>query len=1587
MIYFDLEVSAKTNLILDFGAVKDNNSKIHTSNVEEFYNFIKDVKFFVGHNVINHDFTYFNNYHQLKKFKSKDMIDTLFLSTLLFPEDPYHKLVKDYKLYTEELNNPLNDSIIVRSLFGDILEAFNNLNDNMKKIYYSLLSDMDGFSAFFKFLNYKERFLNVNKIITTEFHLNICENAKLSSYMKKYPVELSYALAIVSTKKNSSLLPPWILKSYPKVEDILWDLRNVSCEQCEYCENNLSPQKALNKYFDYDSFRKFEGVSLQEEAVVRSIKNESIITIFPTGGGKSLAFQLPALMANTNVKGLTVVISPLQSLMKDQVDSLINKGINSAVTLNGLLNPIERQQAIKQVKYGNASILYISPESLRNKNIQNILLGRQVVRFVIDEAHCFSTWGHDFRVDYQYIGDFIKEYQEIKKLKNPTPVSCFTATAKKQVILDIEHYFKEKLDLNMKVIETHGARKNLSYEVIKFANDDDKFKTLKELLVESKVPTIIYATTTKTVDDLYDKLKRENFSVAKFHGKMEKEDKIVEQNKFMDNKTDIMVATSAFGMGVDKNNIKRIVHFEISDSLENYIQEAGRAGRNEDILATCYIFFSDNDLNRHFRMLNDSKLNLKEIQQIWSGIKGLTKNRNNVSYSALEIARHSGWDEDVVINLSTRVTTAIASLEQVGYVKRSFNTPLVYANSLLAKSVIEANKLIDEAIIFDEKEVAIAKRVTQFLISEKYIKQGKTEIPEARVDYIADNLALETTHVIKVVRKLIEINILKDDKDLVAEIVNNTTSIGPIRIVRLYDKIINYLLNKFTNERTSYNLKSIYQELLEKEIKCELKDVKRIIHYLAKTTIIEVEKQGKDNFIIKVYDDPITQLNNFSNFEKANEFIVEYLYEKKKQSTEKNVVHFSVMEVVNEYNRVNQLLSLVLNMKDVEDRIFYLQTIGAIQIEGGFFVVYQRLDITKKELNPRKQYTKEDYLTLKNFYENRKQQIHIVGEFANIMHENKTKALAYVDDYFIMDYQDFVKKYFPGNQKDKLNLNMSLNRYNELFGKLTDEQLAVINDKDNETIAVAAGPGSGKTKLLVHKLAAILYNEDIRSEQLLMLTFSRVAATDFKEKLADLIGSSAYYIDIRTFHSYAFDVLGKVGNINETDNVVKVATEKITNHEVDPVKATKMILVIDEAQDMDEKEYKLVEALIDYNENLRVIAVGDDDQNIYEFRGADSKYFHMFAKKDEAFYELSLNFRAKNNLVDFSNKIVNVINKRLKKKKIKPFRKESGHIKLTKYNEEAFIMPFIEDLLNSRLKGTTAILTLKNEEALQITGILNKKEKRAQLIQANDLIKTFNVYEIREFYNDLEKMSLNANFKITDKAWIEVYKRFSSMFSKLKDYELYRKILNKFKQTAGDNVFISDLYEYLLETNLSDFYIEAPYVVSTLHKTKGKEFNNVFIYYNSSKRLLNDELRALYVAITRAKDNLNIHTNNKVFNWIKDITNLRIIENEKKIEEPNRFVYTFGFSEVNLGYFKYVQHNVKNALPGDKLEINDDVITHNGNKIIQLSKKGKELVASRSELGYKIKEVSLEQVLYWYNKEKKEEYLIVFPKIVFDKDE
>lgn len=234
------------------------------------------------------------------------------------------------------------------------------------------------------------------------------------------------------------------------------------------------------------------------------------------------------------------------------------------------------------------------------------------------------------------------------------------------MIKDIKFYFEDRLGLELDEFITNKGRTNLSYEVVNVEDPTRKMSYLLGILKDCEKPTIIYASRTKRVEEVCSLVKEAGFNATYFHGKLDKETKKTNMDAFMTEQYEIIVATSAFGMGVDKDNVKTVIHYNISDSLENYVQEAGRAGRDERINGKCYILYSEEDLNRHFSLLQQSKLNHKEIKDIWRAIKGQAKFRDKISQSALEIAKNSGWDAEM-LDLETKVKTAISALEDQGF--------------------------------------------------------------------------------------------------------------------------------------------------------------------------------------------------------------------------------------------------------------------------------------------------------------------------------------------------------------------------------------------------------------------------------------------------------------------------------------------------------------------------------------------------------------------------------------------------------------------------------------------------------------------------------------------------------------------------------------------------------------------------------------------------------------------------------------------------------------------------------------------------------------------------------------------------------
>ena len=1571
--FVDVEVGLKDKRIHDIGILRWDGAKYHSADKRAAISFLEDVDFVCGHNVIHHDMKYLLG-DEVQRWQ---LVDTLYVSPLLFPERPYHHLLKDDKLMNEQMNNPVNDCEKACDLLMDEIAKWKALPDVHRFIYATLLRDVPEFAGFLAMVDAEVcDETTLVEHIHTAYDGRICRHADLAAIIEQQPVELAFALALISTTERNSITPPWVLHNYPNVENVVHRLRHTRCvEGCDYCRKYLDAHYNLKYFFGYDQFRTYEGEPLQENAVKAAVDSKSLLAIFPTGGGKSLTFQLPALMEARSVHGITVVISPLQSLMKDQVDNLAERGITDAVTINGLLDPISRSLAIERVQNGDASLLYIAPEMLRSKTIEKILMARHVVRFVVDEAHCFSSWGQDFRVDYLYIGKFISEYQKRKQLQRPIPVSCFTATAKQKVVQDICDYFKQTLNLDLQLFASSASRTNLRYSVIHAETDEDKYMKLRSLIAESDCPTIVYVSRTKRTKMLAEKLTRDGYKALPFNGRMDSDEKIANQEAFMSDNVRIIVATSAFGMGVDKSDVGLVVHYDISDSLENYVQEAGRAGRNPHLQAKCFVLYNDNDLDKHFILLNQTKLSISEIQQVWKAVKDMTRQRMQTCCSALEIARKAGWD-DSVTDIETRVRTAIAALEQAGYLERGNNVPHVYATGITVKSMDEARKRITSSLLFHNEEVEKAVRIIKSLISQKHIAKAQDAEAESRVDYLADILGLTKSEVVSAVERMRQEGILADTKDVSAYLNDTGESENRSRLLlRRFTRLERYILDHITDDALRISCKQLNDDAQKNGITTATeKDIRTLLYFLTVKGYTRKKEDAAHNIELTRQADMQSTIKRFEKRLNICTFAVEWLYRQAQNTTleesKKNGVQFSVVELLNDLKAQGQTFFESLDdlqLEDVEESLLYLSKIGALKLEGGFLVLYNAMNIRRLKDN-KLRYKQEDYRMLNEFYRQKIQQVHIVGEYANLMVRDYDAALQYVHDYFQMDYKAFVQKYFKGERVEQIERNITSKKYEQLFNQLSKKQMQIISDKESRVIVVAAGPGSGKTRVLVHKLASLLLLEDVKHEQLLMLTFSRAAATEFKQRLMGLIGNAAHFVEIKTFHSYAFDLLGRIGNLEDAKDVVGRAARMISEGEVEPNRIGKTVLVVDEAQDMSSEEFALVRALMSVNEEMRVIAVGDDDQNIYEFRGSDSNYMRQLLADDKStFVEMTENYRSTQHVVAFANAFVKGIHNRMKQTPILSMSKDEGTVVVTHHASHIMFQRVVSDLLRQCNSGTISVLTHTNEEAVILVALLRKHGLRSKLIQSMDGFRFWNMAEVRLFLKYIERDTHTPI--VTDEVWNEAKRKTFQAYATSSSLPYLKRCIELFEK-INKAKYLTDFKELVFESTTEDFCdtSDADVVVSTIHKSKGCEFDDVYMLVSQPQHVTDSEMRSYYVGMTRARKRLFIYTNSTLFDRLPaDIHQV----DQTPYVFPDEVMLQLSHKDVNLGFFKSRKKEILSLRSGEKLCFANNLlyVPNNQQPVAQLSQKMQAELAQWALKGYLVSSATIRFVVAWKPKD------------------
>ena len=480
----------------------------------------------------------------------------------------------------------------------------------------------------------------------------------------------------------------------------------------------ISALEILKKYWNHNAFR-----APQDQIINAVTENNNVIALLPTGGGKSVCFQIPAMIKD----GICIVISPLIALMQDQVDSLNNKGIKAATIPSGTSQD-DLITLFDNIRFGNYKFLYLSPERLQSIFIQEKIKQLNVNLIAIDEAHCISEWGHDFRPSYRNI-------KILKELKPAAPIIALTATATKEVIDDISKSLEIK---NATIFKKSFYRDNLAYQIFSL---EDKLGRLLQICTKTKTPIIIYVSSRNKTKEIATFLNANKFKASFYHGGLSAGNKQEAFDNWISEKTPIIVATNAFGMGIDKDNVKVVVHLDLPNSIENYIQEAGRAGRNGQ-KAFSAVLANKNDIRIYKERSENAFPTISEIKQIYKNI-----------FSHFQIAKGELLENAFEFNLlafadkykiaANKIATTINLLEVNGIIQIS--------NSYNKKSTVQFTTTSNRVLKYSKSDSNTTKVIQLLLRSYGGIFEQETKVDEF---WLAKKANLLSKQVVAILLKL-----------------------------------------------------------------------------------------------------------------------------------------------------------------------------------------------------------------------------------------------------------------------------------------------------------------------------------------------------------------------------------------------------------------------------------------------------------------------------------------------------------------------------------------------------------------------------------------------------------------------------------------------------------------------------------------------------------------------------------------------------------------------------------------------------------------------------------------------------------------
>jgi ATP-dependent DNA helicase RecQ len=1616
-LLLDLEVSHQGK-ILKIGAVlgdstiaRSGTTPLETAS-RELTRLTHGANCLLGHNLARHDLPILREHAPGLAIHQLPVIDTLVLSPICFPENPYHRLVKDYKLVRESINDPVADARQAAALFADEFRSLDGLKQKepgLFEVLHFLLStpehDTDQlargmallFGAFGSALPTKDRVMArcrelIPKWGCTSFPVN---DELIQTQAHRFA--LAYSLTWLRVAGSNSVLPPWVRLEHPLTGEMIRRLREVPCDSadCSYCRRVHNSKEQLRTFFGFDAFRLAplgsSGGSLQQEIVEAGMRNESLLAILPTGGGKSLCYQLPALVRNYRRGVLTIILSPLQALMKDQVDGLVRRtGTSFAAALYGLLTPPERSDVLRRIRLGDVALLYVSPEQLRNRSFSEAIGQREIGCWVFDEAHCLSKWGHDFRPDYLYAGRFIREFSKKQGVEIPA-ITCFTATAKQDVCDEILAFFKAEAGRDLKLFAGGVERDNLHFEVQTIA-DSSKLGRIHELLSDRlregrPGSAIIFRATRKEAELTSEFLLSHGWKAAHFHAGLLPPEKKRIQDEFLAGDTRIICATNAFGMGIDKEDVRLVIHADTPGSLENYLQEAGRAGRDGK-KAECVLLYAEQDCERQFRMEAFSELSRRDIAQILRSLRKAARgDKQEIVITAGEILRDEELQIDIDVQdrmADTKVRTAISWLERASLLQRDENVTSVFQARPLVQSLAEAQTKIATLNLSATEQslwIAILREIFNSAPTESLTVDRLASLPEF-ADYAKGNPTASanpeflSAKILKILGSMTRVGLMKRDMRLTAFVRHKVADHSRLRLDRVLTidrKLVDILALEEPDPEgwMPLSLRLLNQRLRENSCDSSTDLVRSLLKSLSEdgrggtgNGTVDLRYIGRDSYRVRVRRNWTFISELAEKRRRLSSVVLDTLLAKIPSEAPPRADFLLEFHFEELHRAIEEDMLLRSEIKDmdaaIERALMFLHEQRVIVLQHGLAVFRSAMTIRFQPEARGGKYKNSDYQPLEHHYKERVLQVHVMSEYARLGLERIQAALELVLAYFTLAKDEFLRRYFRA-KPDLLQHATTAHSFQRIVTDLANSaQIKVVTAATSSNVLILAGPGSGKTRTVVHRCAYLLRVERVRPQSILVCCFNRHAAIELRRRLSDLVGDDARGVTVSTYHALALRLLGysfsaQASNRRDIDfdGLIRDATKLLKGEQVPPgVEADEVrdrllagfqYILVDEYQDIDESQYEMISAIAgrtldDSDLKLSILAVGDDDQNIYTFRGANVQFIRRFQQEyDAEMHYLVENYRSTRYIIETANDLIAANVDRMKTnrpiridqhRQMLPAGGEFGHrdglsqgkVQLIQVADRASqAHAVVAELRRLRQLGVMdwsniAVLSREHSDLAQVRALAERESIPVRWVAGRSAMPP--LYQIREIHRFLTELGKDrASFKrATDLSNLA-----EEMFKQGPDNawtQFLKRVLEAWRTESGNaELPVHDALEFLYEScseSRREFSYGEGVTLCTVHSAKGTEFNHVLIMgpwrLGAGRSTQEEERRTFYVGLTRARKTLAVFEREDVSPSLPQaLTGTSVVRyqftEEKDGQENIRLNYkVLSLEDINLGY-------------------------------------------------------------------------------------